>query len=839
MHSRFTSRLLICARLAQALPVVALAGIFAGCSSGQDEVISVRPADYPRKFVETGRYSTLNRTVVFLDLNNDGTDERLTLSASERPNASNLVVNQANESVIDQVNFGPCQSMEFQFAYDLNHDGDRDLFVVTRERDTLFMNVVDIYHTTHSSLLARFPLSWREDSLVRFLPEQSVRFSGIVEPAPGRPHRILIGTVSSYMSKTPRGVLAYDLDTPRLLWFYATGPLPDDPLLLAGRNGGDPVMFFGSRAPDNGSAANGTDDAHSYLFGLGIDGKQLWPPRRLGSEFSQTRIFIDDINDDGNDEILCLFSSASKVYEKSCLKFFSPVSGAQIGSTRAFDSQIIMPESNPLLRFRQKAHFGVVLASGALVVLDSSFNQVVKKDLPIEPESIQFLDVDRDGKTDIIVTLKTGQTICLDASLDPLLFLAGRFALRESNCNQSRRPTLVLQAGDQMIMGNIEPGPKVINFWLLMGALVVATTAGAAVAGRFVYYYLLIRISGENAPTLAIMLLNRRGRVLYTNNTFERIFPAKKGPTRGKSWASCFDEPGREEIRSSLDRLIESRVFGERRLDCNVADAPANLMMRSHPITWHGVHFGDFVAFQEITQHVQRSRVLNWALIAQNLAHEMKTPLSTIWFTIARIRQQAEGGKASLLEEHLQSIEEEMRRVDNYVKGFMKLANINPPNLLATDVNKALQEILAPYREKLPQTIDIQMDLSADLPAVRLDVHMFTVAMRNLFDNAVSAMKGKGILKISTYLARNLNQTRVFVAISDTGCGIAEEDIPKLFQPYFSKSGFGSGLGLIITKKIVEDHDGRINFTTRNGLGTEFVVELPGSGPDGGERNAP
>ncbi len=816
----------------------ALLVLTAGCTSGHQESVSVNPKDYPLKFVESRRYPAGIQNLRFLDLNNDGIDERLTLSASERPGGSHLIVNQSNESVIDQVNFGPCQLINFELAYDLNRDGDDDIFVLTRERDTLFMNVVDVYHTKHSSLLARFPLTWREDSLVSFLPDQVMHFSTVIDTAAGRSHRILIGTMSSYMSKTPRGVLAYDIDVPRLLWLYPTGPLPNDPTIIKGADPARPMIVFGSRAPDNGSVANGTDDAHSYIFGLSIDGKPLWPPRETGREFSEARIFAEDVNDDGSEEILCLFSSASKVYEKSAIKYYNPVSGARIGSGRAFENQLVMPEQSPLHRLHQEPHYVIALTSGSIVVLDSSFNRVMMKTLPIEPVGLQFADIDGDGSTDVILQLNTGITIGLTEALEPLAYLTGQPTVSLSNCNQARRTMLVLRGETETLTGRLEQGPRVFTLWILVGGCVIILSAVAITGGRFLYYYLLIRRSSENAPTIAIMLLNARGKILFTNSTFERVFPNSGHPRRRVPWQHRMEGPVYEPIRDLLGQMIAGADFGERRIDLMIADVPANLVVRYHRIRWGGIRLGHFVAIQNVTEHVRRSRVLNWALIAQNLAHEMKTPLSTIWFTLARIRQQEDMIHLETLEDHLQSIEEEMRRVDSYVKGFMKLANINPPNLLATDLNKILQDTIASYREKLPQTVSIELDLARDLPAVKLDVHLFTVAMRNLFDNAVTAMKGKGILKISTYLAQKLNNSQVLVAISDTGCGIAEEDIPKLFQPYFSKSGLGSGLGLIITKKIVEDHDGGISFTTREGLGTEFVIELPASDIARGERHA-
>jgi signal transduction histidine kinase len=155
----------------------------------------------------------------------------------------------------------------------------------------------------------------------------------------------------------------------------------------------------------------------------------------------------------------------------------------------------------------------------------------------------------------------------------------------------------------------------------------------------------------------------------------------------------------------------------------------------------------------------------------------MKTPLSTIWFTLERMRQQsADAGVQFPLQDHVNSVSEEIRRLDRYVKGFMKLANLNPPNLQANDLNAFISDLLSSYRRKLPDSISIQVDLANDLPSVKLDVNLFTAAVINLLDNAVNAMKGKGVLKVSTYLAptepglaQDLENNDVCLAIADTG----------------------------------------------------------------------
>ena len=110
---------------------------------------------------------------------------------------------------------------------------------------------------------------------------------------------------------------------------------------------------------------------------------------------------------------------------------------------------------------------------------------------------------------------------------------------------------------------------------------------------------------------------------------------------------------------------------------------------------------------------------------------------------------------------------------------------------------------------------------------------MLTV-LQNLIDNSLNAMGGKGTLSITTSLLQSLQTetthdqiNAVQLEIADTGKGIAKEELNQLFQPFFSKSPEGTGLGLVITKKILEDHNSTIRIESESGIGTTVIVTIP------------
>jgi len=120
--------------------------------------------------------------------------------------------------------------------------------------------------------------------------------------------------------------------------------------------------------------------------------------------------------------------------------------------------------------------------------------------------------------------------------------------------------------------------------------------------------------------------------------------------------------------------------------------------------------------------------------------------------------------------------------------------------------------------------IVFDMEIPADLPDVYLDREQIKRVFINLFENAVEAMGSKG--RISVFAKMTVNNT-VQIDVTDEGPGISPEDIPKLFQPDFSRKKVKSGLGLAIVLKIVKEHGGSIRVEQNNPQGARFIMELP------------
>ncbi len=812
--------------------------ILAGCSSPGRDTAPLDLSDAPYRFVEKESYTTNNSCTHFVDLDGAGIESRVVMTCGTDLRQSSVVTTRYNGTTISQISLPVASGIEYQLARDINNDGFKELFLVSRNQDSLFLTIVNVYASgVTSPVFRRYPLSISADTLTRFYSDETVRLVDLVDGADKR-SPVIIASYTPGLSHQSSVLFGINALTGKLLWQYPMGPRPEFASASPAAQHDGSELYFGTTSSGTAALGSGMDDAHTYLVGLRSSGEPLWKPRVLGGAFATSKVYLYDVNGDGESELVCFFSSSNRQVEKSYMKIFDPRNGAQVGSTKEFNERIILSDELPVVSRKHEKFFVVCTYAGTVSLIKKDFETVLERRLPAEVLGLQVKNITGNDDEEIIVSLRNDRTLILDQQLAPVTVISGNTRISVSRCNAGTEPMIVVENGKNVIAGSLLPMSGLAQGLLLWAGAGLGCILLAVVTYRGLLYVNAFRTATSKSRIVSILLLTSRGRIVLANAAFCSNFSTTPQTVVGRRWSSCLTEEYQKPLRDLLARVTVMKESPEEQVDLFTPGFSGSVLARSHPVYLGPVRLGTFVALHDITQVLKSDRMVSWAMVAHNMAHEMKTPLSTIWFTLARIRQEIADGAGAQVEGRLESIEEEVRRVDNYLKGFMKLANINPPNVGAIDVNAAIEEVLESYREKLPETTAITLDLAQGLPPVQLDVNLFTVALRNLFDNAVTAMKGKGVLKVSTYLVRNLMKNSVYLALSDTGCGIREKDLPKVFQPYYSTSEGGTGLGLLITKKIVEDHEGSITFTSREGFGTEFIVQFPVSDHIGGGTSA-
>jgi signal transduction histidine kinase len=215
------------------------------------------------------------------------------------------------------------------------------------------------------------------------------------------------------------------------------------------------------------------------------------------------------------------------------------------------------------------------------------------------------------------------------------------------------------------------------------------------------------------------------------------------------------------------------------------------------------------------------------ARLAGGLAHEIKNPLSTIRLNmelLAEDLEQAESPAGRRALKRVDVVRRECKRLQSLLDDFLNFAKVRRLQLEPSDLNHQIDDVLEFFAPEAEEAgVEIVRYLDPELPHVMLDREAFRQALLNLILNAKQAMPEGGQLVVRT-AAQGEN---VELYLIDTGCGMDEQIMSRMFEAFFSTKPSGSGLGLPTTEKIIAAHGGRIRVQSEAGHGTQFTIELP------------
>ncbi len=208
--------------------------------------------------------------------------------------------------------------------------------------------------------------------------------------------------------------------------------------------------------------------------------------------------------------------------------------------------------------------------------------------------------------------------------------------------------------------------------------------------------------------------------------------------------------------------------------------------------------------------------------MAAHVAHEIRNPLATIGgFARTMMRKPSNTERVA---RNAKIITEEVARLENILRAVMDFSRPASPNLKPTDLNAAIEHVCRVQNENLlGKNIRLFVDLDRSLPEIMIDETQISQVLINLIQNAMDSMPAGGELSVSSRRREEMAE----VSVKDTGVGIPPEVMDKIFSPFFTTKQNGTGLGLAVSKKIIDDHGGRMNLYSEIGKGTEFVILLP------------
>jgi nitrogen fixation/metabolism regulation signal transduction histidine kinase len=226
---------------------------------------------------------------------------------------------------------------------------------------------------------------------------------------------------------------------------------------------------------------------------------------------------------------------------------------------------------------------------------------------------------------------------------------------------------------------------------------------------------------------------------------------------------------------------------------------------------------------------VKAEKISIWQNMAQQLAHEIKNPLTPIKLSAERVlrRWRNEPDRlGEILESSMLAIIQEVEGLSTLLTEFRTLSRPMENSQSYTELREAIEENAAPYRSSHPN-VRFDLNHAGTGITVKIDKYRMSQILSNIFINAIDAMEGEGLIEIRTDLVKKRESRYCRLSIRDTGKGISKQEGPFVFTPYFTTKETGTGLGLPIVERIVNDHDGSIWFNSAEGMGTTFFIDLP------------
>jgi signal transduction histidine kinase len=227
----------------------------------------------------------------------------------------------------------------------------------------------------------------------------------------------------------------------------------------------------------------------------------------------------------------------------------------------------------------------------------------------------------------------------------------------------------------------------------------------------------------------------------------------------------------------------------------------------------------------ETMHRTQMSRAEHLATLgelATGLAHEIRNPLAGIAGVIEIIGRDLPA--TSPARAMVKDVRLEINQINRILTDLLETARPHPPKMMRSNLNTTVEHAVMLARQQvLSKPIKIEFHRAPELPEVEHDSDQMHQVLLNLLLNAVQAIEGPGVVRVEI----GFRDDCATVTVSDTGRGIPEPQLAQIFRPFYTTKGNGTGLGLSLARRIVEEHHGRIDVTSAVGKGSQFEVLLP------------
>ncbi len=782
---------------------------------------------HPLKFELMERKKLVNKNYSFFrDFNLDGFSEKYGIRNDPKEGIHHIIFETFQGAIIDQFNMEEQVDPEWVFFGDYTGDGVEDCFVFTVREDSLFLYGYDIGQK--KVILSRHFLMHIPYPHPHFIITDAQVYDLHKDFSPE-----LLFTVHAGLAMHPRGLYVFDIARRQIVAKFENNATKEKFLIYdLNGDGVDEIIVLG-KANGNGEQNAPYTDWKNWVFILDQNLKLLAPALSFGSFPSCVEMLPMQIS--GKRYILISHYRAAPAYVTRPFGFLLVNSEGRFARKIYFNNPEMVGYTIALVPDGAKQYIYFSVERGQLLKFNTNF-QVVKeiKHAPNNFKIQMVYDVNKDGKPDIIVKSADGirvydQNLCLLGKTN----VEGEISIRQ--CGEEAFPEMGINGAGFHYRFKIRrnplygwlPGIFVGLFVLLIGLLQLGSVVLTRILTFFSYFEFSIRKTSN-----AVVLLKRNGHILYFNAQTQTLLNLKEPLKKNMPAHVAFEEY--PDILTCLDKSLQSGQPQKKDLVVNKGSLNIKGEIRVVPFkTKFNYIYAYLMEIKDFTTPVLTERHQAWSRTVRRMAHDIKTPLGSVMLNIERIQQKIEDMAPEILKstgEDFQMTLTEIKRIQELTKHFLKFTNLEAPSIQPVEIEKIIRNTLQHFQAYLNDGLHVELNLEQQAFTLYADSKQLEMALQIFIENSIDAMKGKGKILITSVLVQNLEKQlrdELEIEIADNGPGIPPDIRDRIFEPFFTNKKDGTGMGLAIAQKIINDHGGEVEVISKKHFGAVFRIVLP------------
>lgn len=328
-----------------------------------------------------------------------------------------------------------------------------------------------------------------------------------------------------------------------------------------------------------------------------------------------------------------------------------------------------------------------------------------------------------------------------------------------------------------------------------------------------------------------VMMVDNNGSIIGFNRGAEKMTGLEAKQVIGKKYDDIFIK--RKTIFTKLTQTLETKVeYMNYKKETTIEDGRRIYLMITTKILWDetGNQIGamgiykDITQFEELSQQIQRAdKLAVVGELAAGTAHEIRNPLTTIKGFIQLLKAEI---KDDSKQQYIDLILEEISHINEIIREMLLLAKPSYPKKSLVSINSIINDMVSFMgSEALLHNIEIKIGEKKEIPDIEIDERQVKQVFINIIRNSIQAMDKSGVITISTEY--NKSEKRIEVIFADQGKGIPEEQIAKIYEPFFTTKADGTGLGIPVSYQIMKNHGGDLIIKSELYKGTEVKLYFP------------